>query len=163
MYYDTDTTIVSADYRSKDNLHICVDEDGHFVMRNMKEGKDFKKVTLEKSNYKYVKFNPMNEYQYFICSEESFKIYDVRNNLEMDSVEQFANSDDIFNDSSTYLLVHKEGLKLYAFSENKVEIVKDWNEMGEVTFCDMNSVNYTNPEIIVVGNENGDLYCSNLE
>jgi hypothetical protein len=163
VYYDTETTIISSDFRPKDNLHICIDEDGHFVMRNLKTEKECKKIKLPKQEYKYVKFNSLNNFQYFVCSEESFKIYDVRNHLEMDSVVEFANSIDIFNDSKNFLLVKTEGLELHTFNLHKVEKLKDWMSFGKVSYANMNSVNYSNPDLIIVGNENGDLFYSNQE
>lgn len=161
VYYDTESKIVSADYRGKDNLHICIDEDGHVVIRSLKGEKEFKKIKIQPENFKYIKFNPLNDFQYFICTDSYFKIYDIRNNFEMDSVEQFANSIDIFNDSKNYLLVKQSEINLFHFNTHKVEKLKEWNNFGTLSHANMNSVNYCDPEIILLGNENGDLFYSN--
>jgi WD40 repeat protein len=161
VHYDTESTIVSADYRHKDSLHLCIDEDGQFVIRNMKQEKEFKKIKLPKENYKFVKFNPLNESQYFIGSEESFKIFDIRTNLEINTIDEFKNSIEIFNDSSKCLLVREEGLELYSYSGKEVQKEKEWVDFGMVTHLNMNTVNYSNPEVLVIGNETGDVYLSN--
>jgi WD40 repeat protein len=163
VYYDTESTIISADYRHKDTLHICIDEDGHFVMRNIKQEKEHKKIKLPKENYKFVKFNPMNESQYFIGSEESFKVYDLRTNLEINNVEEFKNSIDFFNDSKKSLVVREEGLEVYTFSLHETLKEKEWLDFGAVTHFNINSINYSNPDIMILGNESGDVYLSNLE
>lgn len=140
-----------------------MDEEGNFITRNVKNDKEVKKIKLPKKNYKFVKFNPLNELQYFISTEESFKIYDMRTNLEIDSVEEFADSIDIFNDSSQFLTVKPNELSLYTFNAGKTEKQREWNTFGSISHLNMNSVNYDNPEVIILGNDNGDVYYSNLD
>jgi hypothetical protein len=161
VFYDSESKIVSSDFRSKDNIHICIDDDGLLLIRNVNDVKDFKKINLMKKNYKYVKFNPLNDFQYFICSETDFKIYDIRNNLEMDSVDAFADSIDIFNDSKNFLIAKNEGLFLYTFCSSKMESVKEWTEFDQISHANMNIINYSNPELILIGNEQGDVFYSN--
>lgn len=163
MYYDTETSIIASDYRSSDNIHIYIDEAGHFVMRNMKNDKECSKLKYPHHNYKIVKFNPLNEYQYFIGHEDSLKIYDVRNNLEMDSINEFVDAIEIFNDSKKFLVAKTEGLELSAFNNNKLEIIKEWKNFGEVSHFNMNIINFNNPDTIIIGNEAGDLFHSTFE
>lgn len=150
VYYDTESKIVSADYRSKDNLHICLDEDGNFIIRNIKGEKDHKKIKMPNVNFKYVKFNPINDYQFFVCSENFFKIYDIRNNLEMDSISIFANSVEVLNDSKNFLLASQEGLELYYSNITKMDKIKEWKTFGQLCHANMNSQNYNDPDIIVL-------------
>lgn len=156
VFFDTEGKIVSADFRAKDNMHLCIDEEGLVVMRNLKNNKEFKKMSVEKDNYRYVKFNPLNEFQYFLCGEKSFKIFDVRSHFELDSINQFADSINIFGDSSGYLIGRKSGIELY---NSQVELLKGIDTFGEITHINMRSVNYTRPDMIIIGNENGDLFC----
>lgn len=158
VFFDTEGKIISADYRAKDNLHVCVDEDGLVVMRNMRDQKDFKKVKVQKDEFKYIKFNPLNDFQYFLCAENSFKIYDVRSHLELDDIAQFADSVNIFGDSSGYLLAKREGITIY---NTQIEVQKQITSFGDITHANMKSINFSKPDIIVIGNENGDLFCSN--
>jgi WD40 repeat protein len=160
VYYDTESPIVSADFRPKDNLHICLDSDGNIITRNVKNQKECIKNRITKEHFNYVKFNPLNDFQYFICTESYFKIYDLRNNIEIGSVREFSNSIDIVNDSKNYLLTFNQGLKLFSFKNHTEELNREWNEFGNVSFCNMGFFNYTNPDVIVVGNENGDVFYS---
>jgi len=61
----------------------------------------------------------MYESQYLIGSEESFKVYDIRTNLEINNAIEFKNSIDIFNDSKKSLLIREESLELYKFSQHE--------------------------------------------
>ncbi len=70
----------------------------------------------------------MCESQYLIGSEESFKVYDVRTNLEINNAIEFINSIDIFNDSKKSLLIREESLELYKFSHTRLLKNKSgWN------------------------------------
>jgi hypothetical protein len=132
---------------------MCADEDCVLVIRDIKNEKDYKKIQLEKSEMKYVKFNQINPNEYFVCTKEYFKIYDIRTNKEIENKEQFKNSFDIFNDSVNFLLAYDNYLRLY--TDN---LIREWNEFDTITHINMNIVNFTNPEIMILGNSNGDLY-----
>lgn len=163
VYYDTESKIVSSDFRAKDGLHICLDEEGNFVIRNIKSQNDYVKIKLPKQPFQFVKFNPMNENQYFISTDSSFKIYDVRTNIEMEAVSEFSNSIDIFNDSNTFLTVKQNNLSLYNFYSANLDKLNEWNSFGLISHFNLNSLNFANPELLIVGNTNGDLFYSNLE
>ena len=160
VYFDTESKIISSDFRPTDSLYICLDEDGHFILRKIKEEKESSKIKLSRQNYKYLKFNPMNDFQYFIGSEESFKIYDIRTHLEIETIEEFKNSINIFNDSNNYMLIREDGLNLYNYSSHKIEKVKEWINFSLVTHFNMS---YINPDVLLVGNEGGDVYYSKFE
>jgi hypothetical protein len=108
---------------------------------------------LEKDVIKYVKFNPVDSNQYFVCWENNFKIYDIRTHNEIESRQEFGNSFDILNDSSQYLLAYSNGLKLYG-----KELIKEWNQFDDLIHFNMNTVDFTDPDLIVIGNNSGDLY-----
>ena len=73
--------------------------------------------------------------------------------MEIENRNEFKNSFDIFNDSVNFLLPYDNYLRLY--SDN---IIREWNEFETITHLNMNIVNFTNPEIMILGNSNGDLY-----
>jgi WD40 repeat protein len=160
VYYDTESRIISADFRPQDNLHILIDEDGYFIMRNMKGHHDFVKTRLPKQKYNFVKFNSINENQYFIGGSDSIKIYDVRTNLEIESIPEFCGAIDIFNDSKSYLVAKDDGLSLFS---HQLEKLKEWKDINSISHLNMNVVNYQNPEIILIGSTNGDVFISDKE
>jgi hypothetical protein len=123
------------------------------VLRDIKNYKEFKKIQLEKDHIKYVKFNPVNSNEYFVCWENDFKIYDIRTYNEIQSRPEFRNSIDIFNDSSQYLLAYSNKVNLY-----EKDLVREWNQFNDISHINMNPINHTDPEIIIIGTNSGDLY-----
>ena len=107
-----------------------------------------------------MKFDILNENQYFIGGEDSVKIFDIRTNLEIESISEFSEALDIFNDSKSYLIVKEQGLSLYT---NKNKKLKEWNEFGQISHMNMNIVNFQNPEVFLVGTVNGDVFISDKE
>jgi hypothetical protein len=160
VYYDTEARIISADFRVKDNLHILIDEDGYFIMRNLKGHHDFIKTKLPKQKFNFVKFNHLNENQYFIGGADSIKIFDVRNNLEIESIPEFSNAIDILNDSKSYLVAKEDELFLFS---HQIEMKKEWKDVSSISHLNMNIVNYQNPDIVIVGTKNGDVFISDKE
>lgn len=138
-------------------MHICIDEDGHLVIRSIKDEKEVRKLKVPKEEFRFIKFNPLNESQFFLCSENSFKVFDVRTNLELESIDQFANSIDLFSDTHKYLLVKDTGLGLY---NSQIELENEWTNFGRISHASLKSINYGRPDMIIVGNEAGDLFCS---
>ncbi len=161
VYYDTETAIVSSDYRDYDNLHICVDEDGNFVIRNVKDEKECFKTKLNNHNFRLVKINPLNHYQYFISTKDTFKIYDFRNNLEVDSISELSDSFEVFNDSKQYLSIKGDSMELYKINTGVLGKHRDWKEFGEITHANINTTNYMSLDCIVLGNDTGDIFYSN--
>ena len=100
VFYDTESKIISADFKAKDSLHLCLDEDGNYVLRKIHQKNNVKKYKLKKENYKFIGFNKVNDNQYFISSTESFRIFDMRTHLEINQVEELKGAFDIFNDSN---------------------------------------------------------------
>lgn len=154
---------MASDYRTSDNLHIFIDEDGHFVIRNIRNEKECNKIKLPQNHHKILKFNPINHYQYFVGDEESLKIFDLRNNLEIDSFPEFACAIDVFNDTKKFLVAKSEGLSLSSLSSLNLEKIKEWYEFGSVSHVNMNILNLNNPDAILVGNESGDLFHSTTQ
>lgn len=131
------------------------------VLRDLRKENEFKKLKLSfKDKYKLVKFNELNDFQYFVSGDNSFKVFDIRSHIEIDSIEEFKGALEIFNDSSNFLIAKKEALFLY---NNDLEKLKEWNEFGNITSLNLKSANYLKPDVIVVGNSNGDVFVSNYD
>jgi hypothetical protein len=145
------------------NTHICVDEDGLLVIRDIKNEKQFKKLQLEKDCYKLVKLNHVNENQFYVVSENKFSIYDLRTYQSFEQVEEFKNCSEVFNDSESYLLMQDGHLNLYSYTTNTPTLLKDFDGISNLKHLNCNLQNYNNPDIIILGNNNGDLFYSNIE
>jgi hypothetical protein len=155
VFYDTESKIISADYKLKENLHLCLDEDGNFVLRKINQKNNVKKIKLKKENYKYIGFNKVNDNQYFISSSENFRIFDIRTHLEIYQVEELKGAFDIFNDSNNFLKIHESGLDLF---DNNFKQFKHYGDLGFLTHF---NANY--PEVCIIGNENGDIFINKFE
>lgn len=152
-FYDSDSTIVSSDYRQKDNLLIYIDKGGHFAMRNLDAKNDIIKHNFGNSQYHYIKFNSNNMYQYYICSSESFKVYELRSNKILQTIDAFKKSHCLI-DNNYYLIGNDEGLLLYG---SEIEKKKSW-DYGKVT--NMNYFNRKEEKFVLIGNDTGDVYYS---
>jgi len=175
IFRDLDKRIVSSDFRLGDNLLVTADESGVVVMRNMKQSEKMFSFKV-KGEYgdtpeiKYVKFNPVNENEYFVCTEDSFRVYDVRSNGLVGEVEFFYNTMDIENDSLGYIVCSRNGVQLYLKDINKrIGLANSFSLDDSVvsTFQNNQLVNhkYTNnyeSSINAVGCENGNLYFSSV-
>jgi hypothetical protein len=122
------------------------------VLRDIKNYKECKKIQLDKGVIKYVKFNQLDNNQYYVCWDDNFKIYDIRTHKEIESRPEFSNSIDIFNDSCQYLLAFSDSLKLF-----EKELIRDW-QFEDLSHINMNILNYSNPELLLIGTNSGDLY-----
>lgn len=165
VFYDTESKIIAADYRSKDSMFACLDNDGNLVIRNLLKDKEFKLMKLGYDNYNFVKFNNFNDYQYFISSKNSFRIFDIRTNYEIENIEEFKNSTEIINDSKNYMLGYLDNtLSVYDTDVLKggYTLQNSWKDILNVSCISTNSKYYEVPELIAIGNDNGDLYYSKL-
>lgn len=160
VFYDTETTICSADYRSKDFLHLALDDDGNVVARNLKSQNKCKKIKLPSEDYKLIKFNTVNDNQFFISSEQSFKVFDIRTYTEIRSCEMLSNSSHLLNDTNQFLIGKPSSLCLFEGGKSDVSFIREWEEVGNTTMLNMNDKNFTDPEIIAIGNDKGDVFFS---
>ena len=156
-FYDSDSAIVSADFRQADNIHICLNEDGNVYIRNILNEKEFKKIKVSKSNFNFIKFNALNKNQFFLSSEDSFKIYDIKEGREIDSIKAFANCVDILLDSNNFLVTFPDSIRRYARnSYNFNETEKVIFESEEISFSNVCFYN-EKFDYLIAGNNNGDL------
>jgi hypothetical protein len=81
-------------------------------------------------------------------------------NSEVESINELINCIEIFVDCSQYLSVKEKELTLFKYN-NKMEKIKDWTSFNLISHLNMNSINLENPEIIILGNSNGDLFYTN--
>jgi len=146
-------------------MFACLDNDGNLVIRNLLKDKEFKLMKLGYDNYNFVKFNNFNDYQYFISSKNSFRIFDIRTNYEIENIEEFKNSTEIINDSKNYMLGYLDNtLSVYDTDVLKggYTLQNSWKDILNVSCISTNSKYYEVPELIAIGNDNGDLYYSKL-
>lgn len=139
----------------KDSLHLCLDEDGNYVLRKINEKNNVKKIKLKHEYYKFIGFNKVNDNQYFISSSQSFRIFDIRTHHEVNKIEELKGAFDIFNDSNNFLKIHEGGLDLY---DNLFKQIKHYGDFGTLTHFNSNY-----PEICIIGNENGDIFINKFE
>lgn len=151
-YYDTESQIISSDFRQSDNLHICIDKDGHFVMRNFTIKNEIVKSSLGHNQYYYVKLNTNNIYQYYISSIDSFKVCELRTNKVIQTIDAFKQSYSIL-DQSNYLIGNNEGMFLYG---NNLEKERHW-DYEKITHMNIKKC-IQGSNVIIVGNDLGDVY-----
>ena len=163
MFYDTEDQIKSADFRN-DGIHVCLDNEGTLVFRNINKDSEFTIKKLDKQTYNFVKFNQFNEFEYYISAKESFKIYDIRTFQEVYEIPQFKNCLDIFNDNcNNYLISKRDSVNYFTYEVNqkKFSEIKNW-ELNDISCLSINNHSFKNPDIITIGCDNGDLYYSNI-
>ena len=164
VFYDTESKIISADFRPKDGMFTCLDQDGNLVLRNLYKDKEFKVIKLGYDKYNYTKFNKFNDYQYFISSANSFRIFDIRTNYEIETIEEFKNSSEIINDSKNYMIGFQGNKSMEVYDLDLLKggysLSNTWKNITNVSCISANSKYFEYPELIAVGNENGDLFYS---
>lgn len=134
-----------------------MNEDGYVFIRNIGNEKEFKKVKISKdNNYNFLKFNPVNKNQFFISSENEFKVYDIREGKEVDSINKFKNCIDISLDGFKYLVTFRDSVKLY-----------EKNIFSEITILEYQDLTFSNIcyyndrlDCLIAGNESGDFLFS---
>jgi len=161
-FYDSDSAIVSADFSQKDNLHICLNEDGNIFIRNILNEKEYKKIRVGKENFNFIKFNALNKNQFFLSSEECFKVFDIKEGREIDSINAFANCVDIHLDSNKYLVTFPGSINTYARNNYNFNITEKLIfKNDEISFSNVCFYN-EKFDYLIAGNNNGDLiYTSN--
>lgn len=161
-FYDSDSAIVSADFRQTDNLHICLNEDGNVFIRNILNEKELKKIRVPKNNFNFIKFNALNKNQFFLSSEDSFKVYDIKEGREIDSINAFANCVDINLDSNKFLVTFPDSIKTYArcnYNFNNTEkLVFEYDEISFSNVCFYNE----KFDYLIAGSNNGDLIYTTI-
>ena len=107
-----------------------------------------------------MKYNPFNKNQFFLGSEESLSIFDIREGKEIEAIKQFADCVDIFSDSQKYFVTFKDGVRL--FDKNNIE-EKLLFENSDLSFSNL-SFHNDKFDCFITGNENGDfIYSMNNE
>lgn len=145
-------------------MHVCIDNEGNIVFRNINRDNEFTIKKPNKQSYNFVKFNHFNEYEYYVSAKESFKIYDIRNFQEICEVSQFRNCLDIYNDNSNnYLISKRDSVNYFSYDVNqkKFNEIKNW-DLNDISCLSINNYSFKNPDIITIGCDNGDLYYSNI-
>jgi len=163
VFYDTDDQIKSADFRA-DGIHVCMDNEGNIVFRNINKNNEFTVKKLPKQVYNFVKFNQFNEYEYYVSGKDSFRIYDIRTFQEICEISQFRNSLDIYNDNChNYLISKRDSVNYFSYDVNqqKFNEIKNW-ELNDISCLSINNHSFRNPDIITIGCDKGDLYYSNI-
>jgi len=162
-FYDSDSAIISADFRQSDNLHICLNEDGNIYIRNILNEKEFKKIRVSKKNFNFIKFNPLNKHQFFLSSEDTFKVYDIKEGRETDKIDIFSNCIDINLDSDKYLITFHDSIKTFGRKnynfDNTEKIVFDYADLAFSNICFYND----KFDCLIAGNANGDFIYSSLK
>lgn len=175
-FRDLNAEIISSDFRIIDNFLIKADIKGNIVLKNVKDDDHIVRYKIEgeygNAEIKYVKFNSVNENEYFICTEEGFKVFDIRTNKQIKENEFFYNTDYIVNDNSNYLVNYTTGIQHYTYSSSTEEfnLLDNLTTNNEVISCFQNNIlvnhkfidSNTNSYncISAFGCENGDLFIS---
>jgi len=154
-----------------------------------------KEVKIKKlgiAKYNFVKFNDFNYNQFFISSDKFFKVFDIRNNKEIENINEFKNANEVVNDSISYLISNNNltssisntsntngisnisnlsnisntnninTLQLFSNKENNYKLIKTWDGINNISCISMNNLRLKYPEIMLLGTEFGDLYYSNI-
>lgn len=156
-FYDSDSAIISSDLRQTDDFHICLNEEGYVYLRNIANEKEFKSIKAKRKNYNFVKFNPFNKNQFYLGSEESLSIFDLRENKEIEVIKKFGDCVDIFCDSRKYLVTFRDSIRL--FDKNTLEeknLIFEYPELSFANLCFYNE----KFDSYISGNENGDFIYS---
>ena len=166
VYYDTESQIISCDFRQEDDFHICLDNDKYLVIRKIDTSNtDCYKVVLDDKTTSFVSFNKYNNNEYVVGSKTKFDVYDMRNNKIVESYQNFGRVSLFESDSTHNLISNKQSL--FLTNSNNYEIVKEWNELGEISslylegYKDKESNEHIS--IVIVGNEKGDVYYSKIK
>jgi len=144
---------------------MCLDSEGILVTRNLIRDKEVKIKKHGIMKYNFVKFNEFNDNQYFVSSEKFFKIFDLRNHQEIESIPEFKNTAEMVNDSNSFLITEKNSIKLYFNKEinkdGEYALAKSW-KLNNISCIGMDNPRLKFPDIILLGTDVGDLYYSNL-
>lgn len=139
-------------------MHICLNDDGYAYLRNITDEKDFKKIKIHKDNiYNFIKFNPLNENQFFVSSEKEFLIYDIKEGKELENIHILANCIDITMDSFRFIVTFKNYIKI--FERNDLTTNKILKEYQDLSFSNVSCYN-EKFDCMIVGNDNGDFLYS---
>lgn len=145
-------------------MHVCLDLEGNCVFRNINRDNEVHIKRLSKQSYNFVKFNVFEEYQFYVSSNDSFKVYDTRTFQVLYDMPQFKGCLDIYNDNcSNYLISKKDSINYFFYDVglNKFNELKNW-DLNDISCLSINNHSYKNPDIITIGCDNGDLYYSNI-
>ena len=166
VYYDTESQIISCDFRTEDDFHICLDNDKYLVIRKIDTiNTDCYKIVLDDKTTSFVKFNKYNLNEYVVGSKTKFNVYDFRTNKIIESYENFGRVNLFESDSTHNLISNKQSL--FLTKSSNCEIIKEWNELGEISSLYMEGYkekeSNDNVSIVIIGNEKGDVYYSTMK
>ena len=133
-YFDTDSQIVTCDYRDEDSMHICIDTDGALAIRSLSPDKLVFKLNLESSSFYCARFDKNDLNKYYISSENGLDIYDIRMNRIIDTATDW-NDMKYFINGYTYFFVdsqNDEKLSLREY-EKYDSYVKKYDQFGNVS------------------------------
>ena len=89
----------------------------------------------------------------------------MRNNKIIESYQNFGRVSLFESDSTHNLISNKQSL--FLTNSNNYEIVKEWNELGEISSLYLEGYkdkeSNENNSIVIVGNEKGDVYYSKIK
>ena len=104
----------------------------------------------------------MNENQYFVGSDTSFRIFDLRNHLEIDKVDSFANSIEMFNDYNNFITFFEQEATVTSFLYGKTKILTSYNFQGLISSLSISDYR-KDKNVIAVGCNNGEMLYSVLK
>lgn len=158
-YFDTDSQIVTCDYRDDDQMHMCIDSDGALAIRNMKSDKLMLKMNLDCSNYFYAKFDINELNKYYIANENGIDFYDLRMNKIIDSVGNWSDSKLFLNEGNYFLMTdQEEDLLTLREYENYESNLKSFEQFGKITHIRPKYFKNKQKKIIICGNNEGDIF-----
>ena len=114
-------SILASDYNIYDNILLILDNKRKVSLFDMNKNKEIMEITEfshNSENINYVKFNPINKNQIFVCSDEAFKVFDIRKHEVVQEIDFFYNTLDIYSDSSKYLLFDRFNAQIYISNYN---------------------------------------------
>lgn len=163
------SAITASTFRIYDSCLAAIDSTNFLCMRNVKTNSLIHKTQLAPDQQvKYISYNPLNDNEYYICTEESFDVYDFRTHTISHQIDYFYNTESIYNDSTGFLVVDKCGVQQYISSntQQNLSVKNKSNKFSSMLLSSAHSnatscrnFSFVN-NILAIGCDNGDLYLS---
>lgn len=125
-YTITENYISSIDFNINSLLMLVQDSNEKLSILDIHNQKTVFSNSLQGQSVLYSKFNPVKDNEVYICSEEYFKVYDLRRfdmNSPIYEIDYFYNSVNIYNTLDKYLLFDRFSAQIY---DNSYNIVKSY-------------------------------------
>lgn len=158
-YFDTDSPIITCDYRDEDGMHMCIDSDGAFALRNMVTDKIVLKFNMDYSNFYCARFDPTDLNKYYIANETSLDIFDLRMNRLVESISDW-NDAKLFTNEGNYFLVadqENDALSLREYG-NYGDYLSKFEKLGKVSHIRYRNIKNKQMQVIICGNKDGDVF-----